>query len=134
MIPDIQKLRSGLAAALATALLAACGGGTAPSIDAPAASPPTPVRLVAVAETPAATDPVMQAVKATRTNNAYLVQMADLPVTAYAGGIKGLAATKPAKGQKIDPNSPAVVAYMGYLARQQNAALASVGGGQKLYS
>ena len=91
MIPDIQKLRSGLAAALATALLAACGGGTAPSIDAPAA----------------------------RTNNAYILQMA---------------ATKPAKGQRIDPNSPAVVAYMGYLARQQNAALASVGGGQKLYS
>jgi subtilisin family serine protease len=68
------------------------------------------------------------------TNNAYIVQMVDAPVSAYAGGVAGLQATKPRKGQKIDPNAPAVVNYMGYLAGKQDAALASVGGGKKLYN
>ena len=67
-------------------------------------------------------------------NNAYIVQMAEMPVTAYQGGIKGYQATKPNKGQKMDPNAPAVVSYMGYLASRQDAALASVGGGKKHYN
>ncbi len=67
-------------------------------------------------------------------NNAYIVQLAEDPVTAYKGGIKGLKATRPGKGQKIDPNSPAVVSYMSFLASRQDAVLASVGGGKKLYS
>ncbi|HEY0856121.1 MAG TPA: S8 family peptidase [Albitalea sp.] len=67
-------------------------------------------------------------------NNAYIVQMADQPVTAYRGGVAGYAATKPAKGQKINPNAPAVVRYKDYLAARQDAALASVGGGKKLYN
>ena len=33
--------------------------------------------------------------KASATNNAYIVQMADMPVSAYAGGVKGYVATKP---------------------------------------
>lgn len=133
MISDIKKMRPALAAALAAALLGACGGGAAPSIEAPTPSQQY-VKSVAGAEAATATEPAMQTGKATTTNNAYIVQMADLPVTAYDGGIKGLAATKANKGQKIDPNAPAVVAYMAYLATQQNAALASVGGGRKLYS
>jgi subtilisin family serine protease len=72
--------------------------------------------------------------KGKATNNAYIVQLADMPVTAYQGGVKGLQATKPKKGQKIDPNAPAVVSYMAYLAAQQNAAMASVGASKKLYS
>src|SRR5512137_386125 len=67
-------------------------------------------------------------------NNAYIVQLVEDPVTAYKGGIKGLRATAPSKGQKIDPNSPDVVAYMAFLASRQEAVLASVGGGKKLYS
>ena len=67
-------------------------------------------------------------------NNAYIVQMADSPVTAYSGGVAGHAATKPRKGQKIDPDAPAVVGYMGYLQGRHAAALASVGGARKLYS
>ena len=67
-------------------------------------------------------------------NNAYIVQMAEMPVTAYQGGVKGYSGTKPNKGQKIDPNSPAVVGYMGYLASRQDAAFASVGGGKKHYN
>ena len=72
--------------------------------------------------------------KAKATNNAYIVQMAEMPVSAYKGSIKGYSATKPNKGQKIDPNAPAVVSYMAYLASRQDAALASVGGSKKLYN
>ncbi len=69
-----------------------------------------------------------------KAGQAYIVQMVDPPVTAYAGGVAGYAATKPAKGQKIDPNSNAVQRYKAYLASRQDSALASVGGGRKLYN
>jgi subtilisin family serine protease len=68
------------------------------------------------------------------TNNAYIVQLAEPPVSANRGGIAGLRATAPRKGQKIDPNSPDVVAYMAFLMSRQDAVLASVGGGRKLHS
>lgn len=71
--------------------------------------------------------------KAKVSNNAYIVQLADQPVVAYAGGVKGYAATKPAKGQKINPNDPRVYSYMLYLATRQDALLARVGG-KKLYN
>lgn len=63
----------------------------------------------------------------------YIVQMADPPVVAYTGGISGLRATKPAKGQKIDPNSAVVVNYVKYLDGTHNARVAAVGG-RKVYS
>ena len=62
----------------------------------------------------------------------YVVQMLDLPVVAYDGSIKGLAATKPAAGQKIDPNSGKVAKYVAYLDGTHAAALARVGG-RKVY-
>ncbi|MFO7649756.1 MAG: S8 family peptidase, partial [bacterium] len=68
------------------------------------------------------------------TNNAYIVQLAEPPVSAYTGGIKGLKATKPRRGQKIDPNSPAVINYMSFLASRQETVLNAVGGGRKLHS
>jgi len=67
-------------------------------------------------------------------DNLYIVQLAEQPVTAYKGGIKGLKATKPGKGQKIDPNSPAVVDYRSFLESRQQAVLASVGGSSKVHS
>ena len=67
-------------------------------------------------------------------NGAYIVQLAELPVTAYSGGIAGYAATKPAKGQKIDPNDAKVVRYMSHLTARHDALLAGTGGGRKLYS
>lgn len=70
----------------------------------------------------------------TISNNLYTVRLADAPVASYDGGIKGLAATKPRNGQKIDPNSPAVVNYMAYLEARQDAVLAAVGGARKAYS
>ncbi len=65
-------------------------------------------------------------------NGLYIVQMADMPVVAYRGDIKGLKATAPKKGQKIDPNSPEVTAYVSYLNTKHDEALAKVGG-QKVY-
>ena len=67
-------------------------------------------------------------------NGAYIVQLAELPATAYAGGIAGYAATKPAKGSKIDPNDPKVVRYMSLLTARHDALLGAAGGGRKLYS
>jgi hypothetical protein len=83
----------------------------------------------------AASDGANAAVKAKKpTNNAYIVRMADAPVVAYDGGIAGYQATRPAKGQKIDPNSAKVLRYADFLTRKHDAALAAVGGGKKLYS
>ncbi len=67
-------------------LLATLGG--APVLSAPAAASDT---AGAAAQTKFATD------------GTYIVQMADAPVVAYEGGIKGLRATAPKAGQKIDP-------------------------------
>lgn len=66
-------------------------------------------------------------------NNVYIVQMLEDPAVAYKGGISGLKATKPNKGQKIDPNSPDVVNYVSYLDSRHDAVLNGVGGGRKLY-
>src|SRR5688572_14382640 len=66
-------------------------------------------------------------------NNVYLVRMAEDPVVGYRGGIPGHAATRPARGRKIDPNNPDVARYAAYLDERHNAALAHAGGGRKLY-
>ncbi len=65
-------------------------------------------------------------------NGLYIAQMAGMPVVAYKGGIDGLKATAPKKGQKIDPNSPDVVAYVSYLKTKHDEAVSKVGG-QKVY-
>jgi hypothetical protein len=67
-------------------------------------------------------------------NGAYIVQLADMPVSAYQGELVGYNATAPRKGQKIDPLSGNVVSYKAYLEARHDRALASVGGGRKLYS
>ncbi|HEX9773583.1 MAG TPA: S8 family peptidase [Steroidobacteraceae bacterium] len=72
--------------------------------------------------------------KSQLSNNVYIVRLAGSPVTAYKGGIKGYAATRPRKGQKIDPDSSKVVNYMSYLTARHDAVLAAVGGGKKHYS
>ena len=66
-------------------------------------------------------------------NGVYIVQMIDAPVVAYEGGVRGMRATQPAQGQKIDPNSPDVIRYSAYLDAQHDRALRAVGGGQKVY-
>ena len=65
----------------------------------------------------------------------YIVQMLDAPAVSYSGGTAGLKATKPAKGEKIDPADAAVKAYVDYLHGQHDKAIQKVGGGggDKLY-
>jgi hypothetical protein len=65
-------------------------------------------------------------------NRVYIVRMADLPVVAYAGGVTGFAATRPAPGQKINPNSANVSNYAAYLDARHDQAVASIGG-RKVY-
>jgi len=67
-------------------------------------------------------------------NGIYIIEMNDDPVVAYEGGVKGLKATKPQKGKKIDPNSNRVTDYVGHLNAKHAEALSRVGGGQKIYN
>ena len=66
-------------------------------------------------------------------NGLYIVQMIDLPVVAYTGGVAGLKGTRPSKGQKIDPQSPDVVKYVSFLDAKHDAKVNGVGG-RKVYS
>jgi hypothetical protein len=68
-----------------------------------------------------------------RQSSAYLVRMSESPVVAYTGGIAGLKATKPARGDKIDPNAPDVARYAAYLDSRHDEMLTKVGGAQKIY-
>ena len=68
------------------------------------------------------------------TNNLYVVRLAELPVSAYDGSIKGLKATRPGKGQKLNPNDPAVIAYRSFLEARHDAVLAAAGGARKAYT
>jgi len=63
----------------------------------------------------------------------YLVQLAGDPLASYVGGVAGLAATRPAPGQRLDVHSPRARRYAEYLAGQRHAALAKVPGAEKLY-
>ena len=72
--------------------------------------------------------------KAKPESKLYIVQMSGAPVTAYAGGIPGYLATKPARGQKIDPNDAKVIRYGTYLTGRHDAVIAAVGGARKAYS
>jgi hypothetical protein len=63
----------------------------------------------------------------------YLVQLDGQPVIGYQGGKFGLAATKPARGQKIDRKNPDVARYAKHLDDRSAAVFAAAGGGQKLY-
>ena len=63
----------------------------------------------------------------------YVVQLVQAPVATYGGGIAGYAATKPAKGKKMDAGSSAAQSYAGYLNAKHSSALEKVGGGDKVY-
>lgn len=50
-----------------------------------------------------------------------IVQLADPPIAAYTGGIRGIGATKPAKGKKLDRNSTNALGYGRFLAERRAA-------------
>ena len=78
-------------------------------------------------------DAAVTATPPSYTDGVYVVQMVDLPVVAYDGAITGYAATKPAKGTKIDPQAAAVTKYVDRLKGTHNQALGTVGASAKLY-
>ncbi|MEX0865263.1 MAG: S8 family peptidase [Acidimicrobiia bacterium] len=57
----------------------------------------------------------------------YVVILADDPVVAYEGDLAGLPATKPGRGEKVNPNSPAVRQYQEHLDEQRANARAKAG-------
>ena len=64
----------------------------------------------------------------------YIVQMEGAPVVAFTGE-PGLAATKPANGEKINPQDAKVIRYVDHLEKQHDKSLAKVRGkSEKLYS
>ncbi len=93
--------------------------------------------VVFLAVSPAVAQPNLKSGKGEQilesSNGVYIVEMLNYPVVAYKGDIKGLKATAPKNGQKIDPNNADVIDYAAYLNARHNEALGKVGGGQKLY-
>ena len=68
----------------------------------------------------------MHAAHADDTRRAYIVQLADKPVSSYAGGVSGMTATQPPAGQRLNLNTSAVQLYSNYLAGRQASVAAVV--------
>ncbi|MFF3565411.1 S8 family serine peptidase [Streptomyces sp. NPDC002574] len=60
-------------------------------------------------------------------NGQYVVRLREAPVTSYAGGVKGLAPTKPVNGQELQPHSVAADRYRQHLGQAQRDVLADFG-------
>src|SRR5262245_41271019 len=67
-------------------------------------------------------------------NGVYIVQMKASPVVSYTGDVHGFNATKPAKGQKVDPLAANTLSYISHLKGKHDEAIRSVRGGPKIYS
>ena len=66
-------------------------------------------------------------------NGVYIVRMLPSPAASYTGDVQGYPATKPKKGEKIDPSAANTVRYVGYLKGKHDQALQKVHGGAKIY-
>ena len=62
----------------------------------------------------------------------YIVQLRDPGAANYKGDRAGFAATKPAAGEHLDSNDPAVESYVRYLEQTHDSLLSAIGGGEKL--
>ena len=69
-----------------------------------------------------------------RSSGLYIVQMAELPVSSYTGGVAGLASTRPQRGSRVEASDPNVAGYARYLDGRHDEALARARGGRKVYS
>ena len=67
------------------------------------------------------------AVSADTSTKLYIVQVAGAPIASYTGDLKGFAATKPAKGHKVNTRSAAATAYRGHLTAVRNDVLRGAG-------
>ncbi len=66
------------------------------------------------------------------TDGRYIVTFVDDPVASYDGYVAGFPATRPQRGERLNPDAPAVRAWAQRLTDRHNAALARVGAA-KLY-
>ncbi|MDO9075014.1 MAG: S8 family serine peptidase [Rubrivivax sp.] len=57
----------------------------------------------------------------------YIVQLAAAPLATYDGSLRGLAATKPTAGSRLNLGSRAALSYRSYLDSQRNAVLSRIG-------
>jgi hypothetical protein len=57
----------------------------------------------------------------------YIVTLTDKPIATYGGDVKGLRATRPDKGERVDTKSGRAKRYRAYLSKQQANAAARVG-------
>ncbi|MFG1866696.1 S8 family serine peptidase [Micromonospora arborensis] len=57
----------------------------------------------------------------------YIVELAEAPLTSYAGGVSGLARTRPESGNRLDAMSATSRAYRGHLDAQRAAVAAAAG-------
>jgi subtilisin family serine protease len=57
----------------------------------------------------------------------YVIRLREAPVTSYSGGVAGLAATRPAAGQDLQPHSAAAEKYRAHLGEAQRDVLDDLG-------
>ncbi len=62
------------------------------------------------------------------TRRTYIVQLAAEPAASYSGNVTGMAATRPAPGQRFNARSAAALAYRGFLDTEQNNVASTVPG------
>jgi len=116
---------------LATAAIAVGAALSVPSADLNAATGGGKARSASAGKSIAQAS--NKASRSVPTNKVYIVRMAGEPVARYDGRLKGYAATRPARGEKIDLARPETQAYRAYLRAQQDAVVSKVGG-RKIYS
>jgi subtilisin family serine protease len=90
------------------------------------------VATAAVALAPQAAAAPAPASSHAYTGGRYIVTFVDEPAASYTGYVKGYPATHPGRGQKLNPNAPAVISWRAHLTAQHDAALARVGA-SKIY-
>jgi len=107
-------------------LLASCGGGgESPGSDTQQA------QAASAARSEKRLDAGDGSAGASKT---YIVRLAEPAAAAYDGNIRGLRATRPAKGSKLDSKHPDVITYRAHLSARQDTVMRSAGVGKALRS
>ena len=105
----LPKWRAVTAVAMGLSLLVTMGLGAQQAVGAP------------LTDTVESAPPALESFK----DGNYIVLLKADPVASYDGGVAGIAATKPAKGKKLDMRAPNVKAYEAHLKKRQKAVAAT---------
>ncbi|MFB0834639.1 S8 family serine peptidase [Arthrobacter halodurans] len=105
----LPKWRAVTAVAMGLPLLVTMGLGAQQAVGAP------------LTDTVESAPPALESFK----DGNYIVLLKADPVASYDGGVAGIAATKPAKGKKLDMRAPNVKAYEAHLKKRQKAVAAT---------